>query len=438
MNFVSQIKNANNWIENNTKKGYIPLPRNEEPYFEVTGYFIPTLINFGFKKKAQKFGEFLVENQFSDGSWSDRAFDTAQVLEGLCKFNNFNDSINKGVDFIKKIYCKKSKEFKDKNLKSKLIPQYINFRSLAILKEMNKDISIYNGYIEKNKNCDFNYNLHFYAYAFEGLIRLNINTESFVNVVKKYNGLVPIYPDKPNEYCYTGLSQIAMCLFMINEFDLGMKVFEFVSKFQNNSGGFLGSSSGGGYFPNHELSWAVKFYLDAFFEAQKCSFKNKGNIWKEQFEGGENDSRLNYVKSNVKENDKVLDIGCGAGRYINRLNCEKYACDLADMSKKVQAKFSIGSCTDLPYEDNTFDKVICCECLEHVVFKDQAIDEMLRVIRSGGQLLIIDKDFKFQENYKLDFGEEWVDFDSLKEKHKAEITKLDFSKMPFIAAKIQK
>lgn len=436
MNLIEKIKKANNWIEINSKDKYIPMPKSKDPYFEVTGYFVPTLMKLGFKDKAKDFCETLIVNQGKDGNWQNRAFDTAQVLDGLSEFNCYSKNIEKGINYIKSIY--KIDEFHDKNLKSTAIPNYINFRVLSVLKKLGQNIDYYNKFIKKYDFCDFSHVSHFYAYAFEGRIELNLNVNYFLNTAKKYNGIIPCMPNNEKEYCYTGLSQTAMCLFMLDEFDLGMNTLKFVSQFQNESGGFLGGTQNCNYFPNHELSWAVKFYIDAFLEAQKCLFRKQRKSWKTSFENGSSDSRFNFIKSNILFNDKVLEVGCGAGRYINQLNCNRHACDLVDLKDKINGEFKIASCLNLPYEDESFDKVFCCECLEHVIFKENAINEMLRILKKSGSLLIVDKNNKFQEKYKLEFCEEWPDFELIKEKYKAEITELDFDKMPFIGAIIKK
>ena len=42
----------------------------------------------------------------------------------------------------------------------------------------------------------------------------------------------------------------------------------------------------------------------------------------------------------------------------------------------------------LPFADNAFDCVICCELLEHLAADRQAVIEVVRVLRPGGQMVI--------------------------------------------------
>ena len=445
MNFVSSIKKAYNWIENNSTNCSVNISvMQKTPYQEVSGYFVPTLKALGFKNKAISFCDWLISEQLPEGAWGfhkvPHVFDTAQVIDGLAEFGEkYRTNMDLAYKWIKGRYCNEG--FDDPNLGNDAIPESINLRILWPLKKAGYDITYFSEILEKN-NGKFDSLSHFYAYGFEGAVRLGLDYNNFLDIVKKYEGKIPAKSTLKDEYCYTGLSQTALSLFLADEFELGMKVLEFVSQFQNRSGGFYGGSLGSGYFVDDEPSWAVKFYMDAFLEAAHSWFRKNVNMFSDGFfEGGQTDKRLNYIQSKIKENERVLDAGCGGGRYINNIVCNRYACDL-ERAKNVNADFSKGSCSDLPHQDAFFDKVICCECLEHLVFKDQAIQEMLRVIKPGGSLLIIDKNKINQTPFThcLHFGEEWVDFDQINKQFGGTVTELKQEGLmtPFFGAEIRK
>jgi len=100
---------------------------------------------------------------------------------------------------------------------------------------------------------------------------------------------------------------------------------------------------------------------------------------------------------------KVLDVGSGTGEsafyLVRNFNCHIIGIDISDrmikMAKRkaidhgVIIQFKKGDAHDLPFKDNTFDAVIS-ECTTSILDKERAIDEMVRVTRSGGYIGIHD------------------------------------------------
>jgi len=449
MNFVSNIRKAFNWIHNNSTNQYLYMSSSRHvPYHEVTGYLIPTLRQWGFHDKAKSMADYLASIQKKDGSWemegvggSDKnsyVFDTAQIVDGLSEYGvKYQDNIDKATTWILSKIDSNGK-FSDSYVHPE-IKWHVWLRTLYCLNKVGVDVSKYiELYRNNNELYKFDVLSHFYGYGFEAAARLGIECKPFIDEIVHNGGYIP---EKKgfSTYCLTGLSQTSLALFLTNNFDLGMKNLEFVTKFQNSSGGFYGSNNGK-YFPKEEISWAVKFYLDAFYEAQVSWFKNHIHIFFDSFdEEPQKDTRFAFFQSNINENEKVLDLGCGKGRYINNLKCDRYACDIADASKYINAPFKIGSCYNLPYNDGEFDTIIACECLEHSIFIDNAIAECLRVLKKGGKLLIVDKD-KSVNFTGLHFGEEWLDFKYLANKYQAQTNMIVVKNAvyPFFTAKIIK
>ena len=96
----------------------------------------------------------------------------------------------------------------------------------------------------------------------------------------------------------------------------------------------------------------------------------------------------------------VLDVGCGKGAFSRRLmsaGAKVSGIDITDEFVEVAARnvpaaeFKAASATDIPFESGSFDLVFCFEVLEHVPDTEKAIAEMVRVLKPGGRILIIDK-----------------------------------------------
>jgi hypothetical protein len=77
------------WIKNHLHPdGGVRGWAGSKAYPEVTGYLIPTLLDYGEDELALEFADWLVEIQNNDGSYCDmnglkRSFDTAAVFEGF-------------------------------------------------------------------------------------------------------------------------------------------------------------------------------------------------------------------------------------------------------------------------------------------------------------------------------------------------------------------
>lgn len=104
--------------------------------------------------------------------------------------------------------------------------------------------------------------------------------------------------------------------------------------------------------------------------------------------------------------DKVLDVGCGSGRHTCAAAMHENVCSVgldlcfddvrqADQRLELNRAWIKGRCgtlvadiTNLPFPDDHFDLVICSEVLEHVPAHEQALKELVRVLKPGKNLVV--------------------------------------------------
>jgi ubiquinone/menaquinone biosynthesis C-methylase UbiE len=121
---------------------------------------------------------------------------------------------------------------------------------------------------------------------------------------------------------------------------------------------------------------------------------------------------------------RVLDVGCGKGRFA-RVLAGRYpearltAMDISEaMLAFVPSPIAPVSATmtALPFRDAAFDAAYATESLEHAVDIERAVAEMCRVLKPGGRLVIIDKNAEHWGKLKTPEWERWF--------HRAELEKL--------------
>lgn len=149
--------------------------------------------------------------------------------------------------------------------------------------------------------------------------------------------------------------------------------------------------------PTHEAEVARRF------DDQASRFKS---------EVSDTDVRLLAVLDALAglERPRVLDLGCGKGRFSRRIagtGAEVVGVDLsAAMLSRASGHGVVrarASATCLPFPDAAFDAVVAIETLEHVGNLALALDEIRRVIRPGGRAIVVDKN-----RFALDARRPWL------------------------------
>lgn len=108
---------------------------------------------------------------------------------------------------------------------------------------------------------------------------------------------------------------------------------------------------------------------------------------------------LEMIKMANPRPAKILDVGCASGWFLSEVsgNFPKADCHGVDLYKEAvsygskrykKLKLRQSDAHKLPYGDNLFDTIICCEVLEHVENPKQVLIEIGRVITPDGFLVV--------------------------------------------------
>jgi len=115
---------------------------------------------------------------------------------------------------------------------------------------------------------------------------------------------------------------------------------------------------------------------------------------------------VDFARISIAPGTRVLDAGCGGGRHV----CEafrrrgatvagvdlkwddlcKTRAFLSAMAQENNGKWAVAQANiaHLPFADGFFDVVICSEVLEHIEDDKTAVSELLRVLKTGGDLVV--------------------------------------------------
>lgn len=113
-------------------------------------------------------------------------------------------------------------------------------------------------------------------------------------------------------------------------------------------------------------------------------------------------ARYLFDRFNLKQGDKLLDIGCGRGEFLRGfIDCgvHGHGVDRSRTAERYCPKAELRTADleneQLPYPDNYFDVIYSKSVIEHFYYPEKLVQEMFRVLKPGGLAITMCPDWEF-------------------------------------------
>jgi malonyl-CoA O-methyltransferase len=263
---------------------------------EVTGYLIPTLVNVGEHELAQELALWEASVQRPDGSLAapddvPYTFDTAQVIRGFLavidRLPALEENLRRACDYVAN-QIDGAGNVRSGSLDMWRLPDggvltdYCNLYVLPPLVDAGRALGepryqqaaqrALENFRRKPDLVTFKPEAgtfsHMFGYMMEALADLGETTLAARGLaqaekIQAADGSIPAFPGA-TWICSTGMAQLAIAWFKLGQPEPARKALAYLERVQHPSGAFFGSyGPGANYFPNEEISWGVKFFIDA-------------------------------------------------------------------------------------------------------------------------------------------------------------------------------
>lgn len=407
-------------------------------YPEITGYAIPTLLAYGERAYATRCVECLVSIQDQAGSFADpdqgrpHVFDTMQVLRGLLAGMHLAPAAEEAAKRAADWLCRQAGNAGFGERYEGQIPGSVHLYGLAALRDAAVVLKRPE-YARVAERAGHYYATaagllapmtlsHFWAYELDGLLELDLaRTAGFeaarLSAMQRPDGSFPAR-EGANWVCTPGVAQISIAMDKLGLHRQAARALDWMGAHQQPSGGWLGSVGPGDYFPQAEIPWAVKFFLDAHLRRVRARMDALEADFPDTLR--DDDGRLQLLRELVCAGDRVLEAGCGKGRFLKALAANPGVQAIGvDISARLlqhagpDCRVHVGTLESLPLSDSSVDVAFSVEAIEHSANQAAAVAELVRVTRSGGRVIVIDKPASARGRLDTEPWEHWPDSDDM-------------------------
>jgi malonyl-CoA O-methyltransferase len=295
---ATPIGRALTWVRNNRANGGgIRVHHNTVVATqEVTGYLIPSVLNAGDEELALELALWEAKVQRPDGSVAapdgvPYTFDTAQVARGflsvLHRLPQLEVNLRRACDYVVKHIDARGRVTSESLDMWKLadgneLTDYCNLYVLPPLIDAGRRLGEPR-YVEAAERAldyfrrlpdlvtfkaDSSTFTHMFGYMMEALVDLGevdlaVTGLGQAEAIQRPDGSIPAFPGA-QWVCSTGMAQLAIAWLKLGMREPADKALTYLERMQHRSGGFFGSYGKGAiYFTREEISWGVKFFIDA-------------------------------------------------------------------------------------------------------------------------------------------------------------------------------
>lgn len=145
----------------------------------------------------------------------------------------------------------------------------------------------------------------------------------------------------------------------------------------------------------HMLHGNMKAFAEEIAVQDRVASEYEQKRYNDPYAKRYHDWWTDQMLARVNKKGRILDNGCGMGLLLDKVNAEQVVgLDISSEMLRIASRGSnqllLGNSQKLPLRDESFDVAFCRSLLHHLPEPQQAVREMARVLRPGGDIVLVD------------------------------------------------